>query len=484
MLTSLLLSMTVSPAFASSHREAPAISMDPAADLTDFYMFVDPANSDRLVFLLNVLPLQAPYSGPNFHNFDDNVLYEINVDNEGDGFEDVTFQVRTETTFNIPETFLYNDGVLFGAPDGGVQGVDGIEDINIAQTYTLTRVDDGVATVIGSGDVAPANVGARSMVVGGYDPASDAGGSITTSHVVSTTVGGVGYDYFAGPRQETFFVDLAHTFDLLGVGVGPNSNSLLGYNVHTIAISVDKKSLTRDGADPSAAAKNDVIAAWATTSRRAVTIRRADTTTVKSRGEWVQVSRLGMPLVNEAVLPISEKDIFNASQPADDLQFLSWVIEPILPIYMNAVLGTPDADSIEADADAAIDLSAVGLEDVLVGREDLAATFLTGFSMFCTMPQDYAFGGAIPGESGKTFSAFEAVRINLNGCSTWTANGLGDFPNGRSVSDDVVDVELTALAGFLVGSWGDLVSDGVGMDGLTPLTEFPYLGDPWPGATY
>lgn len=484
MLTSLFLSMTISPALASSHREAPAISMDPAADTTDFYMFRDPNDTSKIVFLVNVLPLQAPYSGPNFHNFDDNVMYEINIDNEGDALADITFQFQTETKFNIPETFLYNDGVLFGGPDGGVQGVDGIEDINIAQTYTLTRVDDGVATVIGVGDVAPANVGARSMVVGGYDPESSGGGSITTAHTYNATVGGADYSYFAGPRQETFFVDLAHTFDLLGVGVGPNYNSLLGFNVHTIAISVDADSLTKDGKTPSAANKNDVIAAWATTSRRAVTIRRADTTTVKSRGEWVQVSRLGMPLVNEAVLPISEKDIFNASQPADDLQFLSWVLSPILPIYMNAVLGTPAADDIEADADAAIDLSGVGLEDVLVGREDLAATFLTGFSLFCTMPQDYAFGGAIPGESGKSFSAYEALRINLAGCPAWSAAGLGEFPNGRYITDDVVDVELTALAGYLVGSYASLVSDGVGMDGLTPLSEFPFLGDPWAGATY
>ncbi len=467
---------------ASSHREAPAISRDPSADITDFYMFRNPNDSSKVVFIMNVLPLQAPYSGPNFHNFDDDVLYQIHIDNEGDGQEDISFQFQTSTTYNIPDTFLYNDGVAFGVGNGGVQGVDGIEDVNIAQTYTLTRVDDGQSTVIGQGDVAPANVGPRSMIVGGYDPTDSAGGIITTTHTYSATVGGTNYSYFAGPRQEEFFVDLGRTFDLLGVGVATNSNSLYGFNVHSIAIEVDADSLTRDGQAPSSARQNEVIAAWSTTSRRALTVRRADASH-KDRGEWVQVSRLGMPLVNEAVLPISEKDKFNASHPSDDLQFLSWVVEPLLPIYMNAVLGTPDANQLEADADAAIDLTGIGLESALVGREDLAVTFLTGYSLFCTMPGGYSFGGAISGEN-KSFSAFEALRINLSGCASWTASGLGEFPNGRYLTDDVVDVELTALAGFLVGSYGSLVSDGVGNSGLTVLDDFPFMGDPWPGATY
>ncbi len=480
MSAALLILALLPDAQASSHREAPMIAQDSAADLTDFYVFRDPNDTSKIVFIANVLPLQAPYSGPNYHQFSDDVLYEIHIDNEGDGFEDITFQFQTQTSYTIPDTFLYNDGVLYGAPNGGVQGVDGAEDVNISQTYTLTRVDDGVATVIGTGDVPPANIGFRSMVPGGYDPESDAGGTITISHTYNTNVGGVDYSYFAGPRQEEFYVDLAHTFDLLGVGVGTNYNSLLGFNVHSIAISVDADSLTRDGAAPNAA--NEVIATWATTSRRAITVRRADGSQ-EHRGEWVQVARLGMPLVNEVVLPISEKDTFNASHPSDDLQFLGYVIEPILPIYMNAVLGTPNADDIELDADAALDLTAIGLEDILVGREDIAATFLTGYSGFCTMPSGYAFGGAIPGES-KTFSAYEAVRLNLNGCAAWSAAGLGEFPNGRFITDDVVDVELTALAGYLVGSYGALVSDGVGMEGLTVLAEFPFMGDPWPAGTY
>ena len=154
-MTTLLTLALLPTASASSHREAPAIARDPAADITDFYMFVSPEDSSKVVFIMNVLPLQAPYSGPNFHQFDDNVMYEINIDNEGDGEEDIVFQFQTETTIAFGETFLYNDGYYFNSPN---TQIDGIEDVNLQQTYTLTRVDDGVATTIGTGDVAPANV--------------------------------------------------------------------------------------------------------------------------------------------------------------------------------------------------------------------------------------------------------------------------------------------------------------------------------------
>lgn len=466
MLSTLALLAILPTADASSHREAPAISRDPAADITDFYMFVSPEDSSKVVILMNVLPLQAPYSGPNFHNFDDDVMYSINIDNEGDGEEDIVFQFQTNTTYNIPETFLYNDGYYFNAPN---TQIDGIEDINIAQTYTVTRLDDGVASEIISGaSVAPANVGDRSVVAGGYFPDDTTPGSITTSHTYSSG----SYRTFAGPRQEGFYVDLGRTFDLLGVGLGGNSNSLLGFNVHTIAIEVDAAMLTRDGAAPSAGAQNDVIAAWATTSRRAVTVRRANGST-EGRGPWVQVGRLGNPLVNEAVLPISEKDTFNASHPRDDLQFLSWVNTPLLPVYMNVVLGTYLPSDVEAD----IIPSLVDNGADVGGREDLVLAFLTGFSGFGTAPGGYYFTGPIPGETGKNFSAFEALRLNIAG------NGAGYWPDGRWVEDDVVDTALFALAGGVLGLSG-AVSDGVDSTGLSYLDTFPFLGDPWSGATY
>lgn len=469
------------PALASSHREAPGIALDPAADITDFYAFVSPEDSSKVVFIMNVNPLELPNGGPNFHFFDDNVLYEINIDNEGDGYEDIVFQLRTETSHTIPGTFLYNDGVYLGVGNGGVQGVDGAEDVNIAQTFTLTRVDDGVSTVLFTDmPVAPINVGERSMVPGGYDPYDSAGGTITADHIYTNGA----YRAFAGPRQEGFYVDLGHTFDLLGVGVGANTNSLLGYNVHTIAIEVDKDLLTRDGQAPSAGGQNDVIAAWATTSRRAVTIRRPNGTTAQ-RGPWVQVARLGNPLVNEAVIAIEDKNRFNAAHPTEDAGlFLSYVTDPVLPIYMNAVLGT--VNPTDTDADIIPGLVANGLDTG--GREDLVVAFLTGFSGFCTEPGGYYFGATIPGES-KSFYAYEALRMNLNGCAGWGGADASFWPNGRGVGDDVVDVALSALNGYVLGLYGvpgmgGFVADGVDATGLTYLDGFPFLGDPWAGGTY
>lgn len=464
--------LLLSVAFASSHREAPGVALDPAADITDFYAFISPEDSDRIVFIMNVIPLQAPGGGPNFHFFDDHVLYEINIDNEGDGQEDIVFQLQTTTTIQFGDTFLYNDGYYFNSPN---TQIDGYEDVNLAQRFTLTRVDDGVPTVLfEDADVAPINVGERSVVAGGYEPESSEPGSITTSHIYDDG----DYRVFAGPRQEGFYVDLGHTFDLLGVGVGPNSNSLLGANVHSIAIEVPKSMLTRDGAEPSTANQNDVIAAWATTSRRAVTVRRPNGKTV-GRGPWVQVARLGNPLVNEAVIGLSDKDKFNASHPSDDAaNFLGYVLEPTLPVYMNVVLGTylpsdEETDIIPSLVDNGLDVG---------GREDLALAFLSGYSGFCTAPQGYYFGGTVP-DDDVSFGAFEALRLNLNGCAGWGGEGTSYWPDGRGVEDDVVDVALSALAGYVLGL-SALVPDGVDSTGLHYLDSFPFLGDPWPGGTY
>lgn len=459
MLLPLLLVGLAPEASASSHREAPAIAQDPAADLTDFYMFLDPNDSTQVVLVLNSWPLELPNGGPNFYQFDDNVLYEIHIDNEGDGVADVVFQFQTQTTVNIPDTFLYNDGYVYNSPH---TSIDSGDDTNLEQTYTLTRMDDGVTTWSASGEVAPANVGERSVVAGGYTPTSTSPGTITLSHTYESA----GIMYFAGPRQDDFPVDLGHTFDLLGVGVGTNTNSLLGYNCLSIAIELPANSLTKDGLVPSAANQNDVIAAWTTASRRAVSVRRQDGADTAYRGDWVQVSRLGNPLVNEAVIPVGAKDTFNASDPVDDLQFLSYVTDPLLPVYMNFVLGT----YLPTDADADLGLG-------IGGREDLVLAFLTGYSGFGTMPSGYSLGGPIPGESGKTFGAFEALRLNIAG------TGYAQWPDGRNVTDDVVDTALFALAGGVLGLSG-AVSDGVGYDGLSPLTEFPFLGDPWAGGTY
>ncbi|MDP2317011.1 MAG: DUF4331 domain-containing protein [Pseudomonadota bacterium] len=441
------LALLALPAIASSHREAPAIALDPAADITDFYAFRSPEDTSNAVFILNVNPLEPPGGGPNFHRFDDNVLYQVHVDNEGDGEEDISFQVQFETTYTYPETFLYNVGAVSNPAN-----------LNMVQTYTVTRVDDGVATtILASGTVAPINVGVASVADGEYSPESETPGSLTTAAIESSGA----YRFFAGPRQEGFYVDLEHTFDLLNLASAEgNQNTLLGFNVHSIAIEVPVTSLTKDGLAATEANQNHVISAWATTSRRAVQVRRATGVDTASRGGWVQVARLGNPLVNEVVLPVSQKDIFNAAHPRDDYQFLAYAQHLLLADYMNAILGT----SCPTEYDAGLGLG---------GREDIILAFLTGHPATGTLPSGYALGGAIPGESGKVFGAFEALRVNLEG------TGFGQWPDGRYVSDDVVDVALSAVCGYLID--GTFVPDGVDSTGLTYLDSFPFLGDPWSG---
>lgn len=434
---------------ASSHREAPGIALDPAADLTDFYAFVDPTDSTKVVFILNVNPLEAPGGGPNFHRFDDSVRYNIKCDNEGDGVEDVTFRFKFTTTYNYPDEFLYNIG-----------DINNPANLNHTQTYTLDMVRDTTTRTLISaanpGTVAPINVGVVSGGPAGYSPTSSTPGSLTTAHIKSVP-GNV--KVFAGPRQEGFYVDLERTFDLLNLANADNTNTLLGMNVHSIALSVPAIGMTKDLRTPSAANQNEVIACWATTERQAVR-RNTTTGTPTNTGGWVQVARLGNPLVNEVVIPVGDKDLFNASQPASDGQFLTYVTDPILPIYMEAVLGVPNPLAYDA-----------GLG--IGGREDLVLAFLTGHPALSTMPSGYALGGPIPNEPTKVFGAFEALRINLSTASGW--------PNGRLVGDDVVDTALSAMAALLIPGNGSVVSDGVGATGLHYLSTFPYLGDPWAG---
>ena len=447
MILSLALLLAAPVAHASSHREAPGIALDPSADLSDFYMFVSPTNANKLVLIANVNPLEPPGGGPNFYRFDDNVLYEIHIDNEGDGEEDITYQWRFTTTYAYPDTFLHNIGAINVSAN-----------LNMIQTYTVTMIKDGVtSTILTKGTVAPTNVGVASSPVGAYNPLGNVGGTMTSAHLATQGA----YRFFSGPRQDAFYVDLENTFDLLNLGSGGYKNSLLGLNVHSMAIEVDLSSVTLDGATPSEAAQNNVIAAWATTSRRAATVRRSDGSTA-DRGNWVQVARLGNPLVNEVVLPISMKDTFNASHPRNDTQFLQPVQHSELAGLLNAILGTTCPIVAEQGLD-----DALGFD----GRDDLVLAFLTGYPGINQWPA-FGLGADIPAETtGKIYAPYEALRLNLV-----TPNG---WPNGRLVGDDVTDTALSAVCGLLVD--GSTLPDGVDSTGLHYLNAFPFMGDPWYG---
>lgn len=429
---------------ASSHREAPLVSQDPLADNTDTYAFVSPASPDKVVLIANYIPLQAPYGGPNFFKFDDNVLYEIHVDNNGDAVEDLTYQFRFRTVTMNPNTFLYNTGPITSLDD---------PDFNVRQYYSVTEVRGprrtGTPTLLAENlPSPPVNVGVRSTPnyanLGGVYGISD------------------GINVFAGQRDDPFFVDLGAAFDLLGIRVlpgdgGGGSDGLRGFNVHSLALEIPISRLSRSGTTPSSATDpSAVIGVWATASRPAMTTRTAGSET--SSGNWVQVSRLGQPLVNEVVIPRALKDAFNGLEPTGDAAALPVVLDPEVPKLLEALFGivSPPAP-----------------------RNDLVTIFLTG----------------IPGlNQPPGVRASEMLRLNMAIPPNRRPESLGvlegdvaGFPNGRRLSDDVTDIALRAMAGatpltpaFDAGL-NRRLGDGVDRNDLRFLESFPYLAPPHAG---
>ncbi len=424
------LAFSTTTANASSHREAPAISEDPVADITDVYAFVSPDNAAATTLVMNVNPFSTPAGGPNFHKFGDDVLYEFNIDNNGDAVANVKYQFRFKTTYTNPNTFLYNTNQVTSLND---------PDLNVRQTYTVTEVKDGVSKQIGSElTVAPANVGPRSMP--NYRALADA--AIAPLENSSMKV-------FAGPRDDPFFADLGSIFDLGGLRPlnrahliplkkDEGHDYLAGFNVHSIVLQVPSSRITNG--DP-------VVGMWATTSRRVPgTGGAADT--------WKQVARLGQPLVNEVIVPIGAKDLFNSSSPDKDAQFAKGVLEPelgkLIPILYPGV-------RVPTSVNAGLGLG---------GREDLAVIFLTG----------------IPGlNQPKGVKPSEQLRLN-------TSIAKSAFPNGRTLSDDVVDTALQVVAGATDFSKefkvfpNNALTDGVDFNDRESLNRFPYVS--WPGDGY
>lgn len=427
---------------ASSHREAPLISQDPLADNTDVYAFVSPANPDKVTLISNFIPLQLPSSGPNFWKFDDNVLYEIMVDNDGDAVEDVTFQFRFRTETRNPDTFLYNTNVITSIDDA---------DWNVRQFYSVTRFDgprrQGRGQLLGENIPSPpVNVGARSIP----DYASVA------AQAVRTLPGGI--TVFAGQRDEGFYVNLG-VFDLLGVPPADNNtpDSTAGLNVHSIAIEVPMTALTRNGSRPIASNDpNAVIGVWSTASRPSVTVRNG--LSEQLNNHFVQVSRLGQPLVNEVVIPLRLKDAFNSIPPTQDGVALPVVLDPEVPRLLQALFGVQSPPA---------------------PRQDLVTIFLTG----------------IPGlNQPANVKASEMLRLNVAIPPSATPHRLGvlagdlaGFPNGRRVGDDVTDIAIRAMAGatpltpaFNMGINAQL-GDGVMGNDKPYLQSFPYLAHPHSG---
>jgi hypothetical protein len=445
-------------ATASSHREAPLIGDDPAADNTDVYAFVSPDAPSTVTILANYIPFEDPAGGPNYYRFDPTALYELHVDNDGDARDDVTYQFRFKTTVSNPNTFLYNTNQVTSPTD---------PDLNVKQTYSVTRIvggrggddddddddDNGGSrtVIISNAAVPPANIGPRSNpTYGATDGVVDLGG---------------GRKVFAGPRDDPFFVDLGSIFDLGGLRPfnaahliplpgEAGQDGVLNYNTHTIAIQVPKTDLLRA---PNA---DGTIGVYASTSRREIRVLRGNGT-VDSRGDWVQVSRLGNPLINEVVIPVGQKDLWNASSPRRDSQFANRYTSPELAGLINFLYPTlPDIPTS--------------------GRDDLVAVLLTG----------------VPTLNFTGDRKADLLRLNTGIAPTASPNRLGvlagdfqGFPNGRRLADDVTDIEIRAVA----CGYGDILAGALGLCNLTPnnmlgdgvdanenafLPSFPYVAPP------
>jgi hypothetical protein len=456
-------------ATASSHREAPVISLDPSADNTDVYAFRSPDQPNTVTLVANYIPLEEPAGGPNFASFDDSVLYAIHVDNDGDAKDDVTYEFRFDTQLRNPDTFLYNTGPITTLSD---------PDWNVPQFYSVTRLQSDKRkpkkTTLGEGlPSPPVSIGPRSTPT--YDS--------LRAEAINTLPGGI--KVFAGQIDDPFYVDLGSVFDLAGLrpfnpfhiiplAAGDGVDGVGGFNTHAIAIQVPIDQLTSDGQLPTGPGDPEaVLGVYASASRAKVTVI-SNNGTRRPHGKYVQVSRLANPLVNEVVIPLGRKDRWNASEPEDDKQFVEEYTEPEVTRLENGLYPILD-DAPETD------------------RGDLVAVLLTG----------------VPGLNFTGATKADLIRLNTGippSGPVGTGNRLGvlggdfaGFPNGRRLEDDVTDIELRAFAcgygpfaGPLVESFGfcdgranrspnNLLGDGVDENDKSFVTTFPYVPSPHQG---
>jgi hypothetical protein len=450
---------------ASSHREAPLISNDPQADNTDVYAFVSPDKPDTVTIIANYIPVEEPAGGPNFYSFGDDVLYAINIDNTGDGEEDLSYQFRFTTTIRNKNTFLYNTGPITALDD---------KDWNMPQFYNVTRLENGKATPLGNNlPTPPVNVGPRSTP--NYE-------QLAVAAVKSLDSGKI--KVFAGQRDDPFFADLGSIFDLAGLrpfnpahiiplDQAPGVDGLGGFNTHSIVLQVPISQVTRNHRVPSGPDDpTAVIGIYANASRQKTRVLAPDKGAIMSSGPWVQISRLANPLINEVVIPLGKKDLWNMTDPAEDAQFVNFYLNPEVTRLENALY------PVLANAKE-------------TNRTDLVAILLTGVKL--PQGRNLNFTGDTKADLLRLNLAIKPTQPVGQGDPLGVLNGdLAGFPNGRRLEDDVVDIELRAFAeGYgsflqkLLGlpnrSPNNTLGDGVNKNDRPFLARFPYVGTPHQG---
>jgi hypothetical protein len=441
----------------SSHREAPGTSRDAAADSTDLYAFVSPDDPGTVTLIANHIPHEEPAAGPNFYEFGTDVLYQINIDNDGDGVAEVVYSFQFATTVVDSSTFLYNTGPIAALTD---------PHFNRRQTYSVSRTDaTNHTTVLGTGlPCPPCNIGPLSTPT--YPALANA--------AVKSLPGG--RTVFAGPRAEGFYADLGALFDLGDLRPFENLhkfgnlparqgvNALRQLNVHSIALKVPISDLTAGSA---------VIGVWATASRHMVRIlEQPNGATVQTieTGPYVQVCRLGNPLFNEVLVPTAQKDFWNTQQPVNDSQFAAGATHPELARLLNVLYPGVFPN----------------LAAYTKPRADLQAILLTGIPAGIVSPAFTTFTGTVLADQLRLNTAIPPSRKpNVLGV---LGGDLAGYPNGRRVFDDVFTIELRAIAGltiplvdpsFTPDRAASVVTDGLTFDNY--LRNFPYLGLPYNG---
>ena len=465
---------------ASSHREAPLISQDPVADNTDTYAFVSKDRPDSVTLIGSWIPGELPQGGPNFYAFGNDVDYYLYVDNNGDAKPDVYYKFQFSTQIRNGETFLYNVGPIKSLTD---------PNWNMPQTYTMTEYVNGVTTVTSGLKVAPNNIGSKSTPK--YEP-------LWLSSIANVPTPPQGdIKVFAGPTDDPFWVDLGSVFDLLTLRGNPPpvgykqgrkkpTDGLKNFNVHSIAVQVPISRLLSGSSDT-------VIGVWSTSERSSMRVLGGGA--IQNSGTKVQISRLGMPLVNEAVIPLALKDTFNSLSPQQDFDVFQ-----ATPLLQRSIL-TPELQTL---------LGALySVPNPGKPRTDILAIFLTGMKTAqpftihtkngdVTLPAGFNVNQPLNVRPSEMIRLNTAIKGDLCKPKPDYALGLlgGDacgFPNGRRLEDDVTDIELLAVAGaaypLLTGDTSfsfnpaliDVLSDHLPKNDVPFRESFPYLATPHSG---